>query len=95
MLLNKTSNAENTGFWLDFEERKKIDETIATYPFMFPQQITELWQQKIRKLKSTLDPSNLKSAKYEMNLDAYLELKNMINEEYDRRLGKYRELLEK
>ncbi|MGA2524333.1 MAG: hypothetical protein ABSF65_09325 [Candidatus Bathyarchaeia archaeon] len=95
MVLNKTSNSENTGFWLDFEERKKIDETIATYPFMFPQQITELWQQKIRKLKSTLDHSNLKSAKYEMNLDAYLELKTMINEEYDRRLGKYRELLEK
>jgi len=44
---------------------------------------------------SKLDPSNLKSAKYEMHLDAYLELKNMINDEYNLRLGKYKEFLEK
>ena len=71
-----------------------INEIIATYPFMFPSQIIELWQQKIRNLASTLETSNLKSAKYEVNLDVYLELRNIINEEYNRKVRNYRELLE-
>ena len=93
-LLNKSSTTDSTLFWIDFDERRKINEVMATYPFMFPSQITELWQQKIRNLTSTLDSSDLKSMKYEMNLDVYLELRNMINEEYDLRVKNYRKLLE-
>ena len=95
MLLNKTSKMENNVFWLDFEERRRIDEIVATYPFMFPLEITELWQQKIRNLSSTLEASDPKSAKYEVNFDVYLELRNMINEEYSSRVKNYHELLEK
>jgi hypothetical protein len=94
-LLNKPAKHENSPFWLDFEERRRINETIATYPFMFPSQIIELWQQKIRNLTSALEASDLKSAKYEVNLDVYLELRNLINEEYNRKVKNYRELLEK
>jgi hypothetical protein len=94
MILNKVSKPENTSFWLDFEEREKIDDIIATYPFMFPLSITELWQEKIRKLGSTVDGSDLKSGKYAIKLDAYLELKNMINDEYNSRVKNYRNLLE-
>ena len=94
-LLNKTTTSENSAFWLDFEERRRINEIIATYPFMFPSKIIELWQQKIRNVTSALDTSNLKSAKYEVNLDVYLELRNLINEEYTRKVKNYRELLEK
>jgi thymidylate synthase ThyX len=94
-ILNKPAKSENSAFWLDFEERRRINETIATYPFMFPSQIIELWQQKIRNLTSTLETSNLKAAKYEVNLDVYLELRNLINEEYNRKVKNYRELLEK
>ena len=92
-LLNATARNENSLFWLHFEERKKIDEILATYPFMFPAQITELWQQKIRNLKTTLETSDLASAKYEANLDVYLELRNLINEEYSRKVKDYRDLL--
>jgi hypothetical protein len=94
-LLNKSAKVENTVFWLDFDERKKVNEIMATYPFMFPSKITELWQQKIRNLTPKFDSSDLKSTKYEVNLDVYLELRNMINEEYSHKLKDYRELLEK
>jgi hypothetical protein len=94
-LLNKPSKSENFAFWLDFEERRRINEIIATYPFMFPSKIIELWQQKIRNVTSTLETSDLKSAKYEVNLDVYLELRNLINEEYNQRVKNYRDLLEK
>jgi hypothetical protein len=94
-LLNKPTKSESSAFWVDFEERRRINEIIATYPFMFPSQIIELWQQKIRNLASTLETSDLKSAKYEVNLDVYLELRNLINEEYNRRVKNYRNLLEK
>ena len=94
MLLNKSSKDDSTLLWLDFDERKKIDEIIATYPFMFPSQITEMWQQKIRNLASTLQSSGIKSSKYELKLDVYKELRNMINEEYTSRVKNYRELLE-
>ena len=94
MLLNKPSKDDNALLWLDFDERKKIDEIIATYPFMFPSQITEMWQQKIRNLASTLETSGSKSSKYELKLDVYKELRSMINEEYISRVKNYRELLE-
>ena len=94
-LLNKATKSANSTFWLDFEERRRINEIIATYPFMFPSKIIELWQQKIRNHTSTLDTSDLKSAKIEVNLDVYLELRDLINEEYNQRVKNYRELLEK
>jgi len=93
MLLNKPSKPDSELLWLDFDERKKIDEIIATYPFMFPSKITDLWSQKIRTLTSTLTASDINSSKYEVNLDVYIELRNMINEEYHNRVKKYRELL--
>jgi len=61
---------------------------------MFPSQITDMWQQKIRNLASTLETSGIKSPKYELNLDVYKELRNMINEEYTSKVKNYRELLE-
>ena len=93
-ILNKAAKSENSAFWVDFDERRRINETIITYPFMFPSQIIDLWQQKIRNLTSALKTSDLKSGKYEVNLDAYLELRNLINEEYHRRIKNYRALLE-
>ncbi len=94
-ILNKTAKNENSAFWLDFDERNKINEIIATYPFMFPSQIADLWQQKIRTLATAFETSDIKSAKYEINFDVYLELRNLINEEYNKRVKNYRYLLEK
>jgi len=94
-LLGKAAGNENSAFWLDFDERQKINEIIATYPFMFPSQITDLWQQKIRNPVTALEASDLKSAKFEVNLNAYLELRNLINEEYNNRVKNYRDLLKK
>ena len=91
-ILNKPTEKNRSIFWLDFDERRKIDEIIATYPFMFPSEITELWQLKIRDLASTLD-SSLESAKYDAQFDVYLELKKLINKEYDERVLNYRLLL--
>lgn len=93
-LLNKitSSSDEKKGFWLEFEERKKLDEIMATYPFMFPSQINDLWQQKIRKLGTLLGNSDVKSMR-EVNLDVYVELRNLINKEYARKVNEYHELL--
>jgi hypothetical protein len=93
-LLNKitSSSDEKKGFWLEFDERKKLDEIMATYPFMFPSQINDLWQQKIRKLGTLLGNSDVKSMR-EVNLDVYVELRNLINKEYARKVNEYHELL--
>lgn len=93
-LLNKitSSSDDKKGFWLEFDERKKLDDIMATYPFMFPSQINDLWQQKIRKLGSLLGNSDVKSA-HEINLDVYVELRNLINAEYARKVNEYHELL--
>lgn len=93
-LLNKitSSSDEKKGFWLEFDERKKLDEIMATYPFMFSSQINELWQQKIRKLGTQLGNSDVKSM-HEINLDVYVELRNLINAEYARKVNEYHELL--
>jgi hypothetical protein len=94
-LLNKTTKVESSGFWLDFDERRRINEIMATYPFMFPQRITDIWQQKIRNLRGELEASDLKSPKYEVYFNVYLEFRNLINEEYNLRVKNYRDLLQK
>jgi len=93
-LLNKitSSSDEKKGFWLEFDERKKVDEIMATYPFMFSSQISELWQQKIRKLGTLLGTSDVRSVQ-EINLDVYVELRNLINSEYARKVTEYHKLL--
>ena len=93
-LLNKftSSSDDKIGFWLEFDERKKLDDIMATYPFMFSSQINDLWQQKIRKLGSLLGNSDVKSV-HEINLDVYVELRNLINAEYARKVNEYHELL--
>lgn len=94
-LLNKVRGASQTkdSFWLDFDERKRLDEIMATYPFMFPPEINALWQDRIRNLGSLLQTTNLKSSDFEGSLGVYLELRNLINEEYARRVKSYRDLL--
>jgi hypothetical protein len=94
-ILNKSMKSENSGFWLDFEERGKIDRIIATYPFMFPSNIIDLWQEKIRNLAIKFEPSDYKSGNYDAGFDVYLELKNLVNKEYVNKVKNYRNLLGK
>ena len=96
-ILNKASALSNGGkdFWLEYEERKRIDEILATYPFMFSQQINNLWQNKIRNLESIIETSSLQAGKVKINLDAYSDLRSIVNEEYARKVRKYHELLGK
>jgi hypothetical protein len=96
-ILNKSSSPdeEKKGFWLDFEERKKIDEIMATYCFMFPAQIYRLWQEKIRNLAAQIENADFGRGAPEINFGVYVELRKLINDEYDRRISSYHELLEK
>jgi hypothetical protein len=95
MILNKPSKSGEADFWLDFEERRRIEEILATYPFMFPPNVTELWQHSIRGLAESLGVSDLESAKRAVSCDGYLELKKIINELYVLKVKGYRELLAK
>jgi hypothetical protein len=96
-LLNKTDivNKETASFWLSFDERKKLDEIIASYPFMFTPQINKLWQDKIRKMESLIETSSIYVNGSSINLGVYIDLRDMINEEYSRKVKLYHELLEK
>ena len=96
-MLNKASaqGGEGAGFWLDYEERKKIDAVLATYPFMFSPEINRLWQDQIRNLESMIETSALNGGKLKINLDAYAELKELVNVEYARKVKNYHELLGK
>jgi hypothetical protein len=93
-LLNKASLSGETTFWLDFDERKKLDEIMATYPFMFPQKINDMWRDKVRTIGSKIDTSTLKPTGYIIDMGVYVEFRNLINEEYARKVKNYRELIE-
>jgi hypothetical protein len=96
-LLNNRSNLSNDDrlFWLEFEDRKKLDDIMATYPFMFPSRINELWQKKIRNVGSLIEASDFNSKSHQVTLGVYLELRSLINEEYERKVKQYHHLLEK
>jgi hypothetical protein len=91
-LLNKNSPTdEKTQLWLDFEERRRINEIMATYPFMFSAKINDFWQEKIRSPKALIqaDPVGIG-----MDLGPYAVLRDMINIEYNDRVQNYRKLFE-
>ena len=95
-ILNKAAARcdENAAFWLEREERKRIDDILSTYPFMFPPKINALWQDKIRDLSS-------KNAEFDQDRgecavqEPYAMLKELVSEEYSRRLENYHKLIEK
>jgi len=96
-ILNKAAvhGDETKVYWLEFEDRKKANDLLATYPFMFSSQINELRQEKIQKLGSMIETSTSSPGKYTVNLEPYADLRRLINEEYARKVKNYRELLEK
>jgi len=96
-ILNKVkpSDKDKDNFWLEFEERKRIDEIMATYPFMFPHQVYSFWQEEIRNPHSLIKKSDLGPYGEGIDLAVYLEFGALINEEYDLRVKKYNELLER
>jgi hypothetical protein len=55
---------------------------METYPFMFPPEIYDLWQENLRNTESLLGASEFKSGTREVTLGGYLEFRNFINEEY-------------
>ena len=95
-ILNKTTkNGQGKdNFWLEFEERKKIDEIMATYPFMFSPEVYSFWQEKIRNLQLSIGTTDFQFQNGQIDLGVYVELKKLINEEYDVRVKKYHELIE-
>ncbi len=95
-LLNKGSSGGGAekSFWLDFEDRRRLDGILATYPFMFSPKIYDLWQEKLRNVESLLGASDFKSGTREVSLGGYLEFRNLLNEEYALRVKNYRNLLE-
>jgi hypothetical protein len=84
---------DKDSFWLEFEERKRIDEIIATYPFMFPHQIYAFWQEKIRNPQAIFKDSKLEQYGG-VDLWVYRELGVLINQEYTQRVKKYHEFIE-
>ena len=82
-------------FWLEFEDRRKIDEIMATYPFMFSPKVYSFWQEKIRNLQAQIKDSNLDSLDGSIDLKVYVEFGTLINEEYAQRVKRYHDLIEK
>ena len=96
-MLNKNAGKNNgkNSLWLDHQERERIDEIMATYPFMFTTRINEFWQNKIRNLGENLETDFLNSKNNILNMDAYGEFRKIINEEYIQKVNNYNLLLKK
>ncbi len=78
-------------FYLGNNEKIHVDEILATYPFMFPPEIYDLWLKKIQNLSPSLDVDTFTTKDYTIPF----EFRDRINEEYGRRVKKYNELLKK
>jgi len=72
-------------------EKSNLDKIMATYPFMFPSEIYDLWRKEIQNVPPIVYTSTLTPAGYEI----LLEFRDKINEEYDRRVKRYNEILKK
>jgi hypothetical protein len=73
---------------LDEGEKKQLDQIMAAYPFMFPAEIYELWQQKINKMKATRLDLRYTQSYFEIPQ----EFVEKITKEYDLRVKRYNEI---
>ena len=79
-------------YWISPDEKNFLDKIMATYPFMFPSEIYNLWQEKIRILRPELvDGATLSPTDYKIPSE-FIE---KINKEYDSRVKEYNKLLKK
>jgi len=94
-LLNKFQIQDRKrGVLLSSDEKRSLDGMIATYPFMFPPEIYDVWREKIQNLEpagTRVEMGKLIYAEYMIPV----EFIDKINEEYSIRVQKYRELLKK
>lgn len=92
-ILNKFElGAEMDQFiYLTNEEKIRVDEVMATYPFMFPSDINNLWKKINQKPDAVVRGDTLEITDYKIPT----EFRDKINEEYDRRVKKYNKLVNK
>ena len=78
---------------LNFRQKEDLDDIIATHPFMFSSETYGLWRSQIQNLdpEIQLSPGPETSVWY----DIPPEFRDRINEEYDRRVKEYNQLLKK
>ena len=60
---------------------------------MFSPEINNLWRVNIQNLESMIETSSLNTGKVRFNVDAYTELRDVINKEYVDKVKKYNELI--
>ena len=92
-LLNRVEETRENVVELNEGEKSYLDRILATYPFMFPSEIYNVWRQRIQTHEAGfyLGPGEDIRPVYSIPL----EFRDMINEEYDRRVKLYNELLKK
>jgi len=74
--------------FLDDGEKMQLDQIMAAYPFMFPADIFEFWQQKINKMKAT----QIDLRKDAIYFEIPKEFVEKIAREYDLRVKRYNEI---
>ena len=90
-VLNKQSLFNNK-LLISSEEKKELDRIMATYPFMFSDEINNRWREKIQKLEQgNIDGATLRIEEYQIPS----EFRAKINEEYEVRVKRYNKLLKK
>ena len=82
---------EEKAFELYPEGKSELDNIMATYPFMFPFEIYDYWRKNVQKTLPIVGGTNLEPVGYKI----YIEFRDLINKEYDRRVKEYNELLKK
>ena len=79
---------------LTYEEFKTIDEITAVYPWMFPEEIIDLWK-KTRKATQFLINKGWADIGQETVYEVSLEFRDKVNQEYLFRVQIYNKLLRK
>jgi hypothetical protein len=85
---------EKSAFRLVREDQRRIDEIMSAYPFMFPVEINNLWQDKIRDLCSKPSEPDSEVAQCTI-MEPYTELRELVGREYSYRLKTYHALINK
>jgi hypothetical protein len=102
-VLSKPAKQGESTIYLQVSEKLIMDEKLSTYRCMFPANITDYWENNIRKLEPSLSTDVLASARSLMNghfsyamVDAYkipLEFVDLFTTEYVKRTETLRKLL--
>jgi hypothetical protein len=92
-MLNCPISETGTYIRMRRDTKLQLDNILSTYPFMFTDEIRKNWKEKVQRIEPGLNTEEINLGMRVFIYHIPIEFRTKVNEEYNHRLQKYKQLL--